>query len=265
MAVPQVGQVIRASDIPNMITDTVNEALANDIPDMVADAVTEALTNDVTDDINNRLYEGVDLTVKFADEISEFDNDPWAWIKDRINYANYDGLHIADYIPFTTTDGYEFEAQIAGIDTYYETNYPAITYHHIDFITKDCHPTIIQWNTSNNNNGTSSNRNPWKASRVCGWLNNTVYNTLPENLKNKIVSKDWLLEYRYSTSGALTDSNTWEWGTLGKLWLPTETEVYGTCVWGTKGYSVGTSIQYPLFANRGKIKHAGKDGERCYW
>lgn len=213
------------------------------------------------------LYEGVDLTVKFADEISGFD-DEWAWIKDRINNANYEGLRVCDYIPFTTEDSngtqYTLNAQIAGIDTYYRTNYPTITGHHIDFISKELYPSrtwtvgtttyTTVWNETNNNNGTSEEQSPWKASYLCSLLNDVMFYYLPETLQDKIIDKDWLLEYRYSSSGTLTDSNSWGWGTLGKLWLPTETEVYGTCVWGTVGYSVGTSIQYPVFANRSKMK-----------
>ena len=228
---------------------------------------------------DERLYQGVDLTVKFADEIANFNGDAWAWIKDRINNVNYADLHICDYIPFETNDGvghiFTHEAQIAGIDTYYETNYPTATGHHIDFITRDCYPInswsvgsttyITRWNTSNNNNGSSSNPYPWKASYLWSLLNNVMFNYLPSNLRSQIINKDWLLEYRYSSSGALTNSNSWEWGTLGKIWLPTETEVCGACVWGTRGYSVGTSIQYPIFANRSKIKHAGKNGDRCAW
>ena len=232
------------------------------------------------DYIEPTVYQGADLTVKFADEITEFDGDPWTWIKYRIINENWSGLHICDYIPFTTDDGaghvFTHEAQIAGIDTYYETNSPIICPHHIDFITRDCYPinswTIEKttyttvWNITDNNNGNSSEQSPWKASYLCNLLNNVMFNYLPENIRSQIIDKDWLIEYRYSNNGELTDSNTWEWNTLGKLWLPTETEVFGACYHGTRGYSIGTSIQYPIFANRSKIKHTGKNGERCaYW
>ena len=232
--------------------------------------------NDLTEPT---LYEGVDLTVKFADEISNFSGDPWAWIKNRINNADWSGLHIGDYIPFTTTTGsgtqYENEAQIAGIDTYYRCDSPTMTGHHIDFISKDCYAArtwtdngqtyTTVWNETNNNNGTTNDSSPWRSSYLYRLLNNVMFNYLPSNLRSQIVEKRFLVEYRYSSSGTLTDSNTWEWGTIGKLWLPTETEVCGACVWGTKGYSVGTSIQYPIFANRSKIKGQGKNGGRVGW
>lgn len=224
------------------------------------------------------LYQGVDLTIKFADEIANFSNE-WAWMKNRIQNANFKGLHIGDYIPFTMTqtDGTfscTLDAQIAGIDTYYENNTTSCP-HHIDFISRECYPlrtwndggityTTI-WNETENNNGTANEPSPWKASYLYNLLNNVMFNYLPNNLRLQIINKDWLVEYRYSASGILTDSNGYDWGTLGKLWLPTETEVCGACVWGTKGYSVGTSIQYPIFANKNKKKHAGKNGSRCSW
>ena len=38
---------------------------------------------------------------------------------------------------------------------------------------------------------------------------------------------------------------------IGKLWLPNEYEVYGTAIWSEPTYSIGDSVQYPLFvANR---------------
>lgn len=210
------------------------------------------------------MYEGVDLTIKFADEISEFDNDPWAWIKNRINYFNYDGLCVADYIPFTTFDGYYFEAQIAGIDTYYNIATPA---HHIDFITRDCHPSTIQWNLTDNNNGTSDNHNPWKASHVCRWLNNIVYTYLPINLQNQIVNKKLLTECRYSSNEILTTSNSMEWIFLGKLWLPTEIEIHGYGIYSSEKYSTSTgcSIKYPLFTDQTMVKHVGKSEINAYW
>ena len=49
--------------------------------------------------IANRIYPGVDLSVAFAAEIAEYAN-VWAWVKARIQAANFAGLHVGDYIPF---------------------------------------------------------------------------------------------------------------------------------------------------------------------
>ena len=36
---------------------------------------------------------------------------------------------------------------------------------------------------------------------------------------------------------------------MGKVWAPTEYEVFGFAVYGTKAVSEGLSVQYPLFRN----------------
>ena len=75
-----------------------------------------------------------------------------------------------------------------------------------------------------------------------------------------------LLPKRFSASGLLNDDNGWGWTNIGKLWLPTEWEVYGGPVWGTKGgYGIGGSaVQYPIFAhNMTRLKY--RSGGRTHW
>ena len=45
--------------------------------------------------VRTDVYNGVDLTVVFADEIAEY-GDPWSWIKARARARNYAGLHVRD-------------------------------------------------------------------------------------------------------------------------------------------------------------------------
>lgn len=95
-------------------------------------------------------YDGVDLTSKFADEISGY-TDPGAWIRARILANNFDDIHVNDYIPFTTTNSLNFKARILGIDTYYE--YGGVVGHHIDFSCEELWPNLIKINPVNYNNG----------------------------------------------------------------------------------------------------------------
>ena len=57
---------------------------------------------------------------------------------------------------------------------------------------------------------------------------------------------------------------------MGKLWLPTEVEVFGHHTWSEPGYGTGgggCNLQYPIF--QGGVKHIikgnGNGGSRCYW
>jgi hypothetical protein len=56
---------------------------------------------------------------------------------------------------------------------------------------------------------------------------------------------------------------------MGKLWLPTEVEVFGHHTWSELGYGTGggCNLQYPIFAGGAKhiIKGNGNGGSRCTW
>lgn len=203
------------------------------------------------------VYEGRDLTAIFADEIVDF-TDEWAWIKNRINLGNYTGIHVGDYIPLGKND-----MQVAGIDSYTGTTDMHIG-HHIDFISRDCNVGGTPWSANSSNNGSATSSYPYLISLVYSNLK-YIYDVLPENVKNVISDKRCLLEQRYSASGTLKESTSWGWTNMGKLWVPTEHEVFGTAIWATKGYGQGLAVQYPLFTQaKNRIKHDA-DNNRCSW
>ena len=296
-------------------------------------------------------YDGIDLTEKFADEIaaSPYSGDAWAWIKARIQADNYTGIHVKDFIPFTTTNGVTLSAEVAGIDTYRNYGDSSVG-RHIDFICRELWPTLKTINPVNYNNGLIPTENitldgvatsytltkemngvasitkggegltgwhydsstftitfdevpeagtavvtgtgtehPWLACDLYHWLNSLsgqipngtglnpavkhvdytqggVYFYLPQALKNVIIEKRFMLAKRYSATGILSDDNSWGWTNIGKLWLPTELEVYGMPVWGGKGgHSLGGSaVQYPIFmGNMNRFKY--RNGIRNAW
>lgn len=234
-----------------------------------------------------RYYEGVDLTQKFASEIANY-SDEWAWIKARIQAGNFKGIYVCDYIPITCSNGYVLKAQVAGINTYKGYGDNAVG-NHIDFICKELWNDLHVMNKVNYNNGNANSPSPFLASDLNYWLNSmsgTVPNStsdanvttkvdytvggvlyyLPDKLKNQIVPKRILLPSRYTARQVLTNDNSWTWQSTGKLWIPSEVEVYGAPCWGNSGYGMGGFVQYPLFAcnmNRIKLKCTSKD--HCYW
>ena len=308
--------------------------------------------NQIKEDISNLRfgdpYDGVDLVAKFADEISGY-ADPWAWIQARIRAGNFTGVHVNDYISFTTTNNVPLKACVGGINTYKGYGDTPVG-NHIDFICRELWPTLKPVNPVNYNNGLipvetitsdgitteftltkemtaissvtqggtgltnysydastfkltfteapaagaitvtgTGTEYPWLASDLYLFLNSLagqipnstglnpavkhvdytqggVFYYLPTALKNVIVEKRAMLPKRYSASGLLSDDNAWGWENIGKLWLPTEAEVYGMPVWGGKGgYAVGGSaVQYPIFiGTMNRIK--GRYGSRYNW
>jgi hypothetical protein len=252
--------------------------------------------DDIARLILNRIYPGVDLTVKFADEIAAapFSGNVWAWIQARIQAGNFAGLLVGDFIPFTI-GAHTILAEIAGINTY--TRYGDGTFevgNHIDFISRDLFPDTRQFNRANYNNGTTVSPSPWLASDLFAWLNGLQqqvpngaaanpplitadYRTtgllpqLPAALRAVIVQKRALLPTRFTAGALLIDDNSWAWNNAGLLWIPSEMEIAGANMWGTllpanPGFNVGGFVQYPIFANNMKrVKGAGDGGARAHW
>ena len=235
------------------------------------------------------VYEGEDLTIKYADEIAKY-SDEWAWIKARIKAANFKGLRIHDYIPITCTNGKVLRAEIAGIDTYYHNGSLEVG-HHIDFISKECWDVTVQYNKVNINNGTADQVVPFMASNLKKFLmseagpvpnsttdmsvttevdytNDGIWHFLPDKLKNVIVEKNFFKVNRYTAGSIRTTDNTdWGWFNLSKLWLPTEKEVYGDSIYEGNASSYGIfGKQYPCFIGHSRFKGiVGNINARCNW
>lgn len=235
----------------------------------------------------DQTYVGQNLTVKFADEIKGY-SDEWAWAKARKNAGNYAGMHVGDYIPITCSNGYVLNAQIAGINTY--TGYgDQRVENHIDFICKELWTNLHTMNKVDYNNGNANSPSPFLASDLNYWLNSmsgTVPNStsdaavttevdyttdgvlyyLPDNLKNQIITKRILLPSRYTEGKVITNDNSWTWQSTGKLWIPSEVEVYGAPCWGNSGYGMSGFVQYPYFANNmNRVKKCYSDKKRFSW
>lgn len=105
--------------------------------------------------------------------------------------------------------------------------------------------SYIKFNTSNTNNGTSTENNPYLASQLHKYLTNVVLPRFPQIWRNRMVTRRKLAPERYSSS-ALTESTGWVWKDFGKLFSLTEMEVYGCQVWSGK-YETGYDTQLPGF------------------
>jgi hypothetical protein len=235
----------------------------------------------------DRIYPGANLVTKFASEIKSY-SDEWAWIKARKTAGNYAGIHVGDYIPITCNNNYVLNAQVAGINTYKGYGDSEVG-EHIDFICKELWNDLHVFNKVNYNNGNANSSSPFLASDLNYWLNSMSGNVpnsttdptvttavdytsggvlyyLPDKVKNQIITKRLLLPYRYTAGSVLTADNSWGWQSTGKLWIPSEFEVYGSAVWGNTGYGTSGFVQYPLFScnmNRAKKRCSSKD--RCNW
>ena len=223
-----------------------------------ADSVTTAEEYDRQHNIN--AYAGRSLASVFANEIGS--TDIYTWLRNRARNANFAGLRIGDYIDVPVSEGANVPAQtvryrIGAIDQYYQCGDTAKG-HHIVMVPKApvtvksdkaSNTSYLQWRETNDNNGTAEEKHPYLCSKLHDWEINDFFPALPSTLQSAILAQRVLLEERYSSSGKLTEASGWSWADLGKIWSPSEMEVYGCPVWGSKGYSVGFDSQSPIFTD----------------
>ena len=219
-------------------------------------------------------YPGRDLATILAGEIGS--GTVYDSLHARAESGDWSGLRVGDYmdVPLVSASGVTSQQSvrflIAHIDPYYQCGDSAKG-HHVAFMASAPiavsssykgvkNSSCLPWNTTSTNNGTSSDKHPYTCSQLKGW--ETAFEAcLPEGLTKYLLTQRVLLEERYSASGALTDSNSWSWQDIGKVWSPSETEVYGQRVWGTGGYSVGFDCQLDLFRDTAHRLN----GSRFYW
>lgn len=236
--------------------------------------------NDVTtpfnveslNDMENRIENGIkSINAEVVTIGKSLDNFTWKELSDiaKAGTTKENGISIGDYKDTTSLNGNTVRMQICGIDTY--TSVGASTNNvgtHIDWISVG---TISRkpFNSTPTNNGTSTNNNPYKSSEMYSYLQNTLFKSLPVDLQNVIVDKYMVVENRFDEVGLISKSQGTSEISLGKLWLPTEYEIFGSVICGTKRWSAGYGIQYPLFANNGITKMKGintiEQGRGNYW
>jgi hypothetical protein len=196
----------------------------------------------------------------------------WAELQAKAQAHDYSGLYIGDYKTITLTGGEQVVMELAGISMYSKAGSTEIG-PHLDFISRDCLTATYKFNDTNTNNGTASEKSPWRASALFASLNDAstgVVTKLPSDLSPYILEKKALLEERYSSGGPVGDDTDWSNGSLGKLWTLTEIEVFGTASWSEIGFGTGcggANCQYPIFrlAPSHIVKGAGNGGPRTAW
>ena len=192
----------------------------------------------------------------------------WDEISTKTKKGDFTGLRIGDYKTITLTTGEVVIMEIAGINPYSGSGDQEAG-NHILWVSRDCLATTYQMRSSNTNNGTSAEPNPYRASALFSTLQNTIFPTVPAEIRAHVIEMRGLLEQRYSGSGTLNNSNSWAWYSRGKAILLTPIEVFGTAGWGESGWSNGggVNVHLPLFAGSSKhfIKRKGNGGERVSW
>ena len=223
----------------------------NIVDQTARDSSQSALTNAEYDRQEfNGIYAGRNLSSLFSGQ-----SDLYAYLGGLCD-SGFGNLRIGDY--FTVpVESSSLTVRIAGMDTYLNAMDTQLTQHHLVCLFDPIAITDPDWQTTEgqylywadteSNQGTAEEKHPYLVSNLHKWETEWLFPKLPQALRDRILERRCLLEERYSASGNLTDSSSYSWTSLGKIWSLNEMEVYGAPVWGTKGYSVGESCQLPIF------------------
>lgn len=173
----------------------------------------------------------------------------WNDFKNMCNIGDFSQIKVGDYVNINMGASHLWiTARIAGIDTYYHLQTDEhIVGHHIDFITDQL--VIQAYYKAGNNNGTQDIPSPYLNSYLYRQLNELQFNTYLSEIYNYASDKYNFIERRYSQySSSTKTSNGCEGKNIGKFWVPSEFEVFGSIIYGTpENSSAGSAIQYELF------------------
>ena len=168
-------------------------------------------------------YGGQNIATILAGEIGS--GSVYDALHKRAANGNFAGLRVGDYIdvPLVSASGVAAQQSVrfllAHFDPYYRCG-DSSKGHHIAFVasapiavaktvTGVANDSFLMWNTTNTNQGTADQKCPYPNSNLKAW--ETAFEAcLPEGLTKYLLTQRVLLEERYSASGALNDSNSWE-------------------------------------------------------
>jgi hypothetical protein len=213
--------------------------------------------------VANNLYGGRNILETCQKEIASYSN-VWDFLADCADRGNYSLLRINDYVPYAV-GGNTYNWHIGAFDYDKGCLDQEVTKGSLFMVPDKAFPDTVQWNTSNDNNGTSTQAHPYLASNIYSYLQNTLLPTFPAAMTNVMRDRRALLESRYNASSKLTDSTTWAWQNIGKIWLLSEMEVYGCMVWGSR-YASGVETQLEIFKDpRNRIRRTPAGSRTTWW
>ena len=252
--------------------------------------------SNIAQKIAQGIYEGQDLTVKFAAEIANYNNVA-DWLHARAAANNFKGIYPGDYfydsmaagtIAGTNVAATNKKIYIAGIDLYYGTGDNEINQHH--FTCFALSNDNMTWNDVNNNNGSGYSEHPYLASKLhavlmginnastnkvgaCGYNASGAgyYQLFSSGLRARMIEQRVFMAKRYSSTSALNENNGQAWAGRGLVFAPSEIEVYGCPIHSISGDgttyqkdSFGPWCHWPIFKSAG-YRGRLREGRLPFW
>lgn len=225
---------------------------------------------------NNYVYDGVDLSTVFASA---------AELHAAVAAGDFSKIRVGDYWPITLNGSYTdygdsttktlsnavVKMEVAGINTYINYGDTAIEVPHLVMCSRDLLPNTTKWRTDNTTWTDTSTQNPWRGSAIYKTLNTGILPLVQETDIGAYIFDGpngngmcFLCETKAANA---TSATGWSWLDRGRLFLPTEREIWGQGVWSELFRDAGLVLQWPLFAGslRHVVKGLGNGGSRNRW
>ena len=166
--------------------------------------------------------------------------------------------------------------EVAAINLYLNMGNTSLTEQHILLCSRDCLPPTLQYRCSNSVWYDTTQVNPWRGSALWETLNNA------DNGIIKLLEATALGPYVFNgphdkgmaamlpsmAAGNANPTNS-AWTDRGRLFLPTEREIYGANISASNGVHEAGNLynKWPIFDGSARhiIKGAGDGGGRCLW
>ena len=164
--------------------------------------------------------------------------------------------------------------EVAAINPYINYGDTAFSVNHVLLISRDCLPVTLKMRAENSLWYNTGATNPWLGSALYETLNNVTYGLLPliaaSNIGSYIYAGPnsngmrWIGEVK--ASGVSTPTS-WSWVDRGKIFLPTELEIWNQSVYTNNSYCMGLNNQIDIFKGsmRHIVKGLGNGGSRYNW
>lgn len=241
------------------------------------DMTVEATRNLLGIPAHNYEYTGRDLSTIFTA----------AQLHAAVAAGDFTNIRVGDYWPITlngtiydyagaaekTLSNAIIKLEVAGVNFYRQYGDTAVP-NHLLFCSRDLLPWTLMFRSENTTWYDTAATNPWLGSHLYQTLNNPSNGLLPLVAATDIGAYIYAgpngngMRFLGETKGpTATTATGWAWADRGKLFLPSEREVWGGDTWSEHSYGGGLALQWPIFAGtmRHIIKGLGNGGSRYYW
>lgn len=225
--------------------------------------------------VQNYTYSGRDLSVIFG---------TLSALHAAVSAGDFSKIRVGDYWPITlsgsikdyasgetkTLSNAVFKLEVAPqvYLNYGDTPVP----NHLLMCSRDLLPWTLMYRSEDTTWYDGSQTNPWLGSHLYQTLNATdgILPLVEEIFGSYMYAGPngngmrFLLETKAKDAANAT---VWGWGDRGKLFLPTEREVWGQDFWSEHSLGGGAAVQWPMFIGSLKhiIKGLGNGGSRHSW